>query len=323
MVQRALRAAADSPGYPLTAGSPTLRSAAVGWFSRRCGVEGLDPAAVLPTVGSKELVALLPTLLGLGPGDVVAHPALAYPTYDVGARIAGATPVGYDDQPSPAALVWVSSPANPTGRVRSAAELGAVVAATRASGGVLASDECYLELGWDAEPMSVLHPSLCGGSHRGLLAVTSLSKRSNMAGYRAGLVAGDPDLVARLLAVRKHAGLMVSGPVQAAMVAALDDDDHVTVQRERYRGRRDLLRSALVAAGFAVDHSEGGLYLWVRHPWYDDWGAVDYLAGLGILVAPGSFYGPKGAGHIRVALTATDERVAAAASRLAGTEPHR
>jgi aspartate/methionine/tyrosine aminotransferase len=146
--------------------------------------------------------------------------------------------------------------------------------------------------------------------------VHSLSKRSNLAGYRAGFVAGDQALIAELLEVRKHAGMMVPAPVQAAMTAALADDAHAEEQRARYAGRRERLRPALEAAGWAVTGSEAGLYLWASHPDLDCWASVERLAGLGILVAPGAFYGPAGAGHVRVALTATDERIDAAISRL-------
>jgi succinyldiaminopimelate transaminase len=210
----------------------------------------------------------------------------------------------------------VNSPANPTGQVLPPAQLRTTVDWARERGTVLASDECYTDLWYDGEPpASVLSPEVCGGSHDGLLAVHSLSKRSNLAGYRAGFIAGDPGLVARILEVRKHAGLMVPAPVQAAMAAALDDDAHVLVQRDRYAARRTALSDALIAAGFAVDECRAGLYLWVtRHE--PCWDTVDRLADLGILVAPGEFYGAAGARHVRVALTATDERVAAAVSRL-------
>jgi aspartate/methionine/tyrosine aminotransferase len=182
---------------------------------------------------------------------------------------------------------------------------------------VLASDECYLDLAWDAEPVSVLHPGVSGGTAQGLLAVYSLSKRSNLAGYRAGFVTGDPALVAELLEVRRHAGLMMPAPVQAAMVAALGDDAHADEQKARYAGRRARLRAALERAGWAISHSQAGLYLWAARPGLDCWDGVAALAGAGILVAPGEFYGPAGQGHIRVALTATDERIDAAIGRLA------
>jgi len=320
VVQDALRCASDAPGYPYTAGTLPLREAVARWLARTLHAD-VEPLAVLPTIGSKELVALLPSLLGLGAGDVVVIPELAYPTYDVGSRLAGATPVAVDDPAGLAdehrvRLVWVNSPANPTGRVLAAEHLRAVVDWARKRGAVVASDECYAAFGWEAQPLSILDPAVCGGSHEGLLAVHSLSKRSNLAGYRAGFVAGDPGLVGELLEVRKHAGLIVPAPVQAAMVAALDDDAHVKEQRARYAARRALLRPALEAAGWRVEHSEAGLYLWAGHPAYDCWAAVGRLAEVGVLVAPGDFYGAAGAGHVRVALTATDERVGAAAGRL-------
>jgi len=337
VVRDALVAAADSPGYPTTWGTAALREAVVRWFARRRGVPGLDPAGVLPTVGSKELVALLPSLLVLGEGDTVLHPAVAYPTYDVGARLAGAAPEPCADPAARLAegrgdvrLVWLNSPANPHGAVLGADELAAVVAAAREAARrdgrpvVVASDECYAELAWD-EPWatdgvpSLLDPRVTGGDVTGLLAVYSLSKQSNLAGYRAAFVAGDPLLVAGLLEARKHAGMIVPGPVQAAMTVALDDDAHVAEQRERYRARRAVLRAALEDAGYVVDESAAGLYLWVRPAGGQDcWQTVADLAGLGILVAPGSFYGPAGRGHVRVALTASDEAVAEAAARLRG-----
>jgi succinyldiaminopimelate transaminase len=319
VVQAALTAAADSPGYPTTAGTAALRSAAAAWLARRHGVT-VDSSAILPVIGTKEFIAWLPTLLGCGPGDIVSYPELAYPTYDVGARLAGARPVASDGLsgfgPERVRLAWLNSPSNPTGKVLPAEHLRKVVAWARERGTVVASDECYIELGWEAEPLSVLHPEVCGGSHVGLLAVHSLSKRSNLAGYRAGFVTGDPSLVAELLEVRKHAGMMVPAPVQAAMAAALSDDAHAEEQRARYAARRARLRPALEAAGWAVTDSEAGLYLWAAHPDLDCWGSVGQLADLGILAAPGDFYGPAGVRHVRVALTATDERIDAAVSRL-------
>ncbi len=309
MVREALAAAADAPAYPQTYGTERLREAAALWLSRRFGVAGLEPSAVLPTIGSKEVVALLPSLLGCR--GRVTYPALAYPTYEVGATFAGCEHgVGTDGD-----LVWLNSPANPDGRVMTAAEMREVVDAARARGAIVASDECYLELGWDAEPVSVLHPDVCGGSHEGLLALHSLSKRSNMAGYRAAFVAGDPALVRALLHVRKHDGLIVPAPVQAAMLAALDDDQHVEEQRERYRRRREVLRRGLEAARFTIERSHGGLYLWATRG-ESCWDSVAYLADLGILAGPGEFYGAAGTQHVRIALTVTDERAAAAAARL-------
>lgn len=289
------------------------------YLSRRVGVD-IDEPDVLPTIGTKELVAGLPALLGLGPDDVVAIPRCAYPTYEVGALLAGCTVAVADtveelEAASPT-LVWINSPANPSGRVASVAELVAVVQWARQRGVIVVSDECYFELPWTAEPVSLLHPSVCGGEIEGLLVLHSLSKRSNMAGYRFGFVAGDRTIIARLLEVRKHAGMIVPAPVQAAAIAALGDDAHVVEQRARYGRRREVLREALVSSGFRVEHSEAGLYLWVTR---DEpcWTTVDWLAERGILVAPGDFYGAAGERHVRVALTATDERVEQAAIRLA------
>jgi succinyldiaminopimelate transaminase len=318
-IRAALGSVAEKPGYPATHGTPGLRAAAVDAMARRFGVTGIDPAAVLPTIGSKELIAWLPTLLGIGPGDLVVIPELGYPTYEVGVRLAGAELVRSDSLtalgPRRPALVWLNSPANPTGRVLPDAHLRKVVDWARERDAIVASDECYLTLGWEAEPMSVLHASVSGGRPDGLLAVHSLSKSSNLAGYRAGFVTGDPALVARLLNVRRHAGMIVPWPVQAAITAALTDDEHIRAQRSRYQARRAVLRPALEAAGFTIEHSEAGLYLWASRDEAADT-IVAWLAERGILVAPGTFYGPTGDRHVRVALTATDERVAAAADRL-------
>jgi succinyldiaminopimelate transaminase len=322
VVQNALAAASSAPGYPTTAGTPALRASAVHALKRRYGITDLAADAVLPVIGTKEVIAWLPTLINLTRDDVVVVPELAYPTYDVGARLAGAEVVAADSLtqlgPRVPKLVYVNSPSNPTGAVLGVEHLRKVVEWARNRGALVASDECYLGLGWDPEavPVSVLHPSVCDGDHTGLLAIHSLSKTSSLAGYRAGFVAGDPAVVAELLAVRKHAGMMVPTPVQAAMVAALDDDDHEVVQKERYARRREVLLTAVCGAGFTVDHSEAGLYLWATRgePCRD---TVASLAELGILVAPGEFYGPRGARHVRMALTATDERIDAAAKRLA------
>ena len=320
VAQEALRGATDWPGYPVTVGVPDLRRACADWLSRRHGVTGVGLDGVIPSIGSKELVASLAQHLGVGPGDTVVLPELAYPTYEVGAALAGATPVASDSLtalgPQAPALLWLNSPSNPTGRVLPVEHLRKVVEWCRERGTVLVSDECYLECAWEAEPVSVLHPDVCGGSHEGILALHSLSKRSNLAGYRCAFVAGDPELVGELLAVRKNLGLIVPGPMQVAMAAALDDDAHADEQHARYAARRARLRAALESAGFRVDHSEAALYLWSSRD-EDCWETVSWMAERGILVAPGTFYGAAGSRHVRVAFTATDERVDAAVARLA------
>lgn len=319
VAREALAAASDAPGYPTVLGPDAVRQAAVDWMARRLGVTGLDAGQVLLTIGSKELIGNLPTQLALGPADTVVLPSLAYPTYEVGARFAGVRVVlgdpVRDDLPDVPALVYLNSPANPHGEVLDADHLRAVVRWCRERGALLVSDECYAEFAWDAEPVSVLHPDVCEGSHEGLLAVHSTSKRSNLAGYRAGFVAGDRAVVAELLAVRKHLGYMLPTPVQHAFAAALADDEHVDLQRRRYLERRAALRRALEDASFTITHSEGALYLWATRG-EDCRATVDWLADRGILVAPGDFYGERGTHHVRVAFTATDERVAAAVSRL-------
>ncbi len=284
---------------------------------RRLGAsDGFD---VLPTIGTKEFVAWLPTLLGLGPADRVVIPRLAYPTYDVGARLAGAQVVVADSLtaigPARVALMWLNSPSNPTGKVLPVDHLAKVVSWARERDVLVVSDECYFELPWTEQPISVLHPDVCGGDPTGLLALHSLSKRSNLAGYRFGFAAGDPSVIAQLLEVRKHAGMMVPGPVQAAAIAALGDDAHVVAQRARYRARREVLLAAMTEAGFRIDESAAGLYLWATRG-EPCWDTVGWLADRGILVAPGEFYGRAGAEHVRFALTATDGRVAAAGCRL-------
>ncbi|QFU93642.1 succinyldiaminopimelate transaminase [Amycolatopsis sp. YIM 10] len=319
-IRDALASVSDVPGYPATHGTPALRAAAIDALRRRHGIGGVEPDAVLPTIGSKELVAWLPRLLGAGPGDLVVIPELAYPTYEVGTLLAGATVVRADGLtqlgPQRPKLLWLNSPSNPTGRVLGVEHLRKVVEWARERGTIVVSDECYLALGWDAEPLSILHPSVHGGRLDGLLAVHSLSKSANLASYRAGFVTGDPKLVAGLLAIRKHAGMIVPRPVQEAMVAALTDDEALAAQRERYARRRESLRKALKDSGFRIDHSEAGLYLWSTRD-EDAWQTVDWLAERGILVAPGTFYGPSGGRHVRIALTATDERVLTAVNRLA------
>jgi succinyldiaminopimelate transaminase len=316
IVQDALRAAADAPGYPTTAGRTDLRVSCSNWLARALDVD-VEPAAILPAIGSKELIAALPRLLGLPQGARVVIPRIAYPTYSVGAILAGCEPIATDEPETvaDAALVWLNSPANPTGAVLSVERMSQIVAWARERNATVVSDECYIELGWDVAPVSVLHRSVTGGSHDCVLAVHSLSKRSNLAGYRFGFAAGDARLVADVLAVRKHIGMMVPAPVQAAAIAALDDDTHVRQQRSLYGSRRDVLRAALEAAGFRIDSSQAGLYLWATRS-EPCWDTVAWCGERGVVVTPGDFYGPAGAQHVRVALTATDQQVAAAAARL-------
>src|SRR4029453_7813119 len=235
VVQQALRDAANAPGYPLTIGRPETRQACIDWLSRRAGGAGVGLGGVLPVIGSKELIGSMPVHLGLGAGDLIAYPALAYPTYEGGAARAGARAMASDSLspfgPEVPALMWLTSPSNPAGRVLPVEHLRKVVDWCRERGTILVCDECYLECAWEASPVSVLHPSVSGGSLDGILAVHSLSKRSNLAGYRCAFVAGDPALVGELLAVRKNLGLMMPGPQQVAMAAALADDAHVDEQR--------------------------------------------------------------------------------------------
>ncbi|WLP90028.1 succinyldiaminopimelate transaminase [Gordonia sp. NB41Y] len=319
LIREALAGASEFPGYPTTIGTPELRTAAAGALSRRYGVTGLGPSGILPVIGTKEAIASVCSTLGIGAGDTVVIPEVAYPTYEVGALLAGATPVRADSVlqlgPSRPALMFVNSPSNPTGKVLGVEHLRKVVEWARERGTIVVSDECYLGLAWDAEAISILDPRVSDGDHTGLLAVHSLSKISNLASYRAGFFAGDEALIAELLAVRKHAGMIVPFPIQGAMTAALDDDAHVDAQRERYRARRERLLAAVTGAGFTVDNSEAGLYLWAtRGEACRD--TVEWLAHRGILAAPGDFYGPTGVRHVRMALTATDERIDAAVARL-------
>nr|WP_295966824.1 succinyldiaminopimelate transaminase [uncultured Actinomyces sp.] len=326
-IREALADASNAHGYPTVIGTTEVREAIVAWGKRR-GMVDVGMNGVIPTIGSKEAVAWIPFLLGVRPGDTVLVPEVAYPTYDIGARLAGATPVAVDPtDPSSwpdAALVYLNSPGNPDGHVMSTDELRAAVRWARSHGAVVVSDECYAALPW-SEPYvsegvpSLLDTDVCEGDASGLLVLYSLSKQSNLAGYRGALIYGDPALVAPIVSVRKHSGLMVPAPVQHAMAVALNDTEHVERQRSVYAVRRALLLEALTDAGLDVDpDTAAGLYLWVADPANptDSWALVNCLAELGILVAPGDFYGTAAHGRVRVALTATDERIQAAASRI-------
>jgi succinyldiaminopimelate transaminase len=310
-IQRELQTSSNAPGYPLTAGTPQLREAIEKWARIQLGATG--EFGVLPLIGSKEFVAWLPTLVE---ASSVLFPQIAYPTYLVGALLAQAKATAVSLDPTSwaeADLAWVNTPSNPTGRVHSESELRAAIAWARKNSSIVVSDECYFEFGDGAEPTSIL--KFTDGDNRNVLAVHSLSKRSSMAGYRAAFVVGDSELISRILEVRKHAGMIVPLPVQNAMVSALSDSEHVAQQRQRYNNRRAVLRPALEAAGFTIEDSVAGLYIWAtRHE--NCWESVAWLADLGILVTPGVFYGDAGANHIRVAMTATDEQIQTAADRL-------
>ena len=319
VITSALAAAANAPGYPTAAGLIELRQAWASWAKRITSTD-LTVDQVVPSIGSKEIVAWLPIVFGLDKNSTVAIPELAYPTYAVGALMAHAKFVTYrqaSEIPDNADMIWVNSPGNPTGEVLTVDQLKQIVARGRELGAPVVSDECYIELGWEAQPVSILDPQVCGTDLTGILAVHSLSKRSNLAGYRSGAVLGDTKLIADIVSLRKHAGMLVSTPVQLATVAALADDAHVAVQKARYAKRRDVLHTALISAGFKIEHSQAGLYLWATND-TDCLETVNWLAQKGILAAPGDFYGPAGQRHVRLALTATDERIASAAARLSG-----
>jgi len=306
-IQEALTKASNSPSYPLTAGSSQLKDAIRAWATLNLSATG--EFDVLPVIGSKEFVALLPTFLQ---SKTVLYPKIAYPTYLVGALMASAKaiPVEIDAKSWPTAdLAWINSPSNPTGQVQSDSEILATINWARNNGSVIASDECYLSFSKEAK--SIL--SLTGGNNEGVLAVHSLSKRSNLAGYRAAFVIGDSKLIDQIRQIRKHAGLIVPLPVQQAMTAALSDNNHAIEQAERYEKRRIKLITALSKAGFTIEHSQAGLYIWCSKN-EDCYKTVDWFANLGVLVTPGSFYGSEK--FIRIALTATDESIDLVAERI-------
>jgi aspartate/methionine/tyrosine aminotransferase len=311
-------------------------------MGRRFGVS-LDPAQVAACVGTKEFVATAAWFLHLRtPGrDTVLVPSVAYPTYAMGAHLAGCRVVEVpaagsegidlsaiaDADAARALCLWVNSPSNPTGAL---SDLGAAASWGREHQVPVLSDECYAEFTWNGPPASIVQHG-----DDGVLAVHSLSKRSNLAGVRAGCYAGDAGLVGYLGEVRKHAGLMVPGPVQAAAVVAWEDDSHVAHQRERYRGRLARLAEMLRGAGLAAQTPAGGFYLWVPVPaWADasgaeedrpgSWVLADALAqAAGMIVSPGDFYGDQAAGYVRVAAVQPDERIELAATRLAASgHPH-
>lgn len=312
-IQSALRESANSPSYPVTTGAPDLRKAIHEYCLRYLKAEG--EFDFLPTIGSKELVAFLPFLLQ---AKRILIPEIAYPTYRVGGILAGSEviEVGIDADNWPVDdidMAWINSPSNPTGRVHSRSELEAVLRWSQKSGAVIASDECYLPFPDQQQGESIL--SLTQGKNNNVLAVHSLSKRSNMAGYRGAFVAGDPILIARLLEIRKHMGMMVPLPIQKSVAISLGDEGHVLEQAERYRVRRRIMSDALEKQGFQIEHSVAGLYIWCTRG-ETDWATVEWFADRGILVTPGHFYGDKGANYVRIALTATDQQIADAAQRI-------
>ena len=311
LIQSALKESSDSPRYPVTAGTKDLQDAIRNWAINHLGASG--DFDVLPLIGSKELVAWLPTILQ---SKKVIYPEIAYPTYLVGALLAQAEPiaVGVNAATWPNSdFAWVNTPSNPTGRVHSESELREAINWSRKSGATLVCDECYIDFGDSVQPTSLL--KYTDGDNSNILVVHSLSKRSSMAGYRGAFLIGDPKLIAEIREIRKHAGMMVPLPIQNAMVAALSDEKHVEVQRDRYNARRALLAPALIAAGFKVEESAAGLYIWCTRS-EDCWKSVEWLAKIGIVATPGSFYGELGASHIRIAMTATDAQISDAAARI-------
>jgi succinyldiaminopimelate transaminase len=334
-IQALVDAAPGATGYPPTIGTPAFRTAAAAWVRRRFAVE-IDADELIACVGTKEVVASLPRMLSLrDPSrDTVLYPGVSYPTYAMGADLAGlrAVPVPVDDEwqldlgaidPSDAehALVlWLNDPSNPTGATATPAAMREAVTWARGHGIIVASDECYAEFTFDDAGAPAPAVTALDAGLDGVLAVHSLSKRSNMAGLRAGFIAGDPTLVRYLGEVRKHAGLMVPAPVQAAATAALGDDAHVEEQRARYAARRKVLAPALETWGLVHDGGPSTFYLWLRTPdgSEDSWSIAARLADAGMLVAPGDLYGPAGATHVRLAMTLTDEQVDLVAGRLTG-----
>lgn len=328
-VREALAAAADdgqARGYPKTAGDGPLRQAVADWF-RRCRGVDLDAlgADLVPTVGSKEAVALMASLLHLGPGDRVVQPRVSYPTYAIGTQLAGAQMTTVDDPADTDSWVdlpgvraiWINSPGNPSGRVIDRAGLAKIVRAARSIGATVLSDECYALLDWSGSAQAspcILESQVCGGDASGILCLYSMSKQSNMAGYRAALVAGDAPLVKAMTAYRKQAGLIVPGPVQRAMRAALEDGEAVTAQRDVYARRLHALTEALGAYGYDAVMPQGGLYIWAQARSGDCWADMAELSRLGILASPGEFYGDGR--YLRFSSTITDEQLDLALGRL-------
>jgi succinyldiaminopimelate transaminase len=316
-------------GYPASAGSPALRESIRHWTKTTFGVE-LALGEVAVCVGTKEFVATTPQWLKLRSPDrdTVLYPSIAYPTYEMGAILAGLRPVAvpldaqwrldleaiHPDDAARALMLWVNTPGNPAGGLD---DLAAAASWGARHGVPVFSDECYAEFTWDGPPRTVLGNGGGAGGLDGVVAVQSLSKRSNMAGMRVGWYAGDPEIVGYLREVRKHAGLMVPGPVQRAAAVALRDQAHVAEQRGRYHRRLQRFASIIEGAGCEASLPGGGFYLWVRSPSGDGWEWATWWAEeAGVLVSPGSFYGEGGAAYVRIAMVAPMERLELVAERL-------
>jgi succinyldiaminopimelate transaminase len=325
----ALVAAVDVRGYPPSIGTAELRSAIQTWTKETLDV-GLPLDALAICVGTKEFVAAVPHWLKLkNPGrDTVLYPAVSYPTYEMGARLAGLRPLPVPvdgswridlaaidaSDAARAVMLWVNTPGNPAGGLD---DLAAAAAWGQARGVPVFSDECYAEYTWDGPPRTVLGHGGGPDGLDGVVAVHSLSKRSNLAGMRVGWYSGDPEFVTYLREIRKHAGFMVPGPVQHAAAAALADRDHVAAQRARYWERLVRAREILAAVGTKCELPGGGFYLWAPAPDGDSWAFTNWLASKGgALVSPGSFYGPAGEGYVRLAMVAPVDRLDLVAERL-------
>jgi succinyldiaminopimelate transaminase len=341
IVVDALGSSGSERGYPASVGTKQLREAATGWMKRRFGVE-IDESAVAACVGTKEFVASSAWFLRLGnpERDTVLYPSVSYPSYEMSAQLAGCRAVAVperedggleleaisDSDAERALVLWVNSPANPSGKL---SDLDATARWGRSHGVLVASDECYTEFTWSAAPQTIL-----SSGAEGVIAVHSLSKRSNLAGCRAGFFAGDAETVGFLASVRRHAGLMVPGPVQAAAAAALGDDEHVEVQRGRYRRRLERLSEVLEKAGVPAPLPDGAFYLWVPVPgWAENEAREQGAAGTGawvftralaeaggMLVSPGDFYGEDGSDHVRIAVVQPDDRIELVASRIESSD---
>ncbi|BDQ00533.1 succinyldiaminopimelate transaminase [Aquiluna sp. KACHI24] len=322
VIQNALDGASDSPGYPTTWGEHLARQSVCVWYATRRRSPGLSPEQVLLTIGSKEFISWLPLMLGLGPGDLVVQPTYAYTAYEVGAKFCGAD-VFVGDEPSEwpenTKLIWLNSPGNPSGEVLSVERLRKALTRARELGAVIVNDECYAELGWGGDYETyipcMLDPEVTDGNLDNVLSIYSLSKQSNLAGYRAAFAAGDEKLIKGLVNLRMHSGMMVPMPVQKAIAAALGDHEHVAKQKDIYRRRRDILLPAVRAFGFEISNSEAGLYLWATRG-NDCWQDIQELAELGIVAVPGEFYGEAGKKFVRFSITATDDEIQRAAERL-------